>query len=420
MTSPRIESLLGGGDPRDLISVNEARDRVLRAFTPTPVVSLTLVDGLGLTLAEDVVATRDVPPFANSAMDGYACRANDISAASKDTPVILQIAGTISAGDHPTHELRPGTAARIMTGAPIPPGADVVVAFERTVVIEGDGGGVRVRHAYESGTNLRFAGEDVRAGQTILHQGTMIRPSEIALMAAIGRTHVEVHRRPVVAILATGDEVVAPGQSPADGQIWDANSDAIAAMVRQAGGIPVGLGIARDNELEIRSLLSSEANIDLIVTSGGVSAGDFDIIQEILRQDAKMEFWQVRIKPGRPLAFGSFGGVPLLGLPGNPIAVAVTFLQFARPAIRRMLGETDLTLRRVKARMLDAVDNGGRREHYIRVKLQDGADGIEARLAGSQGAAILSALSNADGLLVIPETMEFVEPGTVLPVELLD
>jgi len=419
LSNPGHLSLLGGGDPRDLISVVDARDRVLRAFAPTSVVSLPLLDALGLVLAEDVIATRDVPPFPNSAMDGFACHALDIASATKNTPVHLEIAQTISAGDEPTATLEPGSAARIMTGAPIPFGADVVVAFERSVVSD-DGSGVRIRHAYESGTNMRFAGEDMRAGDIVLRAGKKIRPAEIALLAAIGRTHVDVHRRPVVAILATGDEVVAPGETPSAGQIWDANSDAIAAMVQQAGGVSVRLGIAKDNAHEIRSRLTSETNIDLILTSGGVSAGDFDLIQEILHEDAKMEFWQVRIKPGRPLAFGSFGGTPLLGLPGNPIAVAVTFLQFARPAIRTMLGETDLTVPTVQARMMNEVENGGRREHYIRVRLTRGAEGFEARLAGSQGAAILTALSNADGLLVIPETMEYVEPGTVLTVELLD
>jgi molybdopterin molybdotransferase len=214
--------------------------------------------------------------------------------------------------------------------------------------------------------------------------------------------------------------VVAPGVEPGPGQIWDSNSDAIAAMVRQAGGVPVSLGIARDNEAEIRARLASEPDLDLIVSSGGVSAGDFDLVREILQHDAQIAFWQIRIKPGRPLAFGSFGGVPLLGLPGNPVAVAVTFLQFARPAILTMLGRRDLDLPSVQARMLDPVDNGGGRRHYVRVQLIRTDAGYEARLAGKQGSAVLSSLANADGLLVIPETMVSVEPGTVLPVELPD
>jgi molybdopterin molybdotransferase len=223
-----------------------------------------------------------------------------------------------------------------------------------------------------------------------------------------------------VAILATGDEVVAPGVVPAPGQIWDSNSDAIAAMVLQAGGVPVRLGIARDSEAEIRTRLSAESGVDLFVTTGGVSAGDFDLIKEILRQDARIEFWQINIKPGRPLAFGSFGGAPLLGLPGNPVAAAVTFLQFVRPAILRMLGRTDLDLPRIDARMLDPVENRGGRRHYLRVTLTKTETGYDARLAGAQGAAVLSSLAQADGLLVVPETMEFVEPGAMLPVELLD
>ena len=267
---------------------------------------------------------------------------------------------------------------------------------------------------------MRFPGEDVRAGDTVLSSGRRIRPADIALLAAIGRAEIRVHRRPRVGILATGSEIVAPGPEPAPGQIWDSNSDAIAALVIQAGGVPVPLGIVRDNEADIRARLSSRSDIDLIVTSGGVSAGDLDLIKDILRQDGTIAFWQIRIKPGRPLAFGSFAGIPLLGLPGNPVAVAVTFLQFVRPAILTMLGRADLALPTVTARMLDPVDNSGNRRHYVRVRLIETETGFDARLAGAQGAGILSTLANADGLLVVPESLAFVEPGAILPVELLD
>jgi molybdopterin molybdotransferase len=385
-----------------------------------PVVPAPLLDALGLVLGEEIVATRDVPPFANSAMDGFACRAADLAQATRENPVRLEVAGTVQAGDDPGARVEPGGAMRIMTGAPLPEGADVVVAFERATVDESDPGGVLIRHAYPGGVNTRAAGEDMRAGEVVLPAGRRVRPADIALLAAIGQTHVWVHRRPKIAILATGDEVVAPGVEPGPGQIWDSNSDAIAAMVRQAGGVPVSLGIARDNEAEIRARLASEPDLDLIVSSGGVSAGDFDLVKEILQHDAQIAFWQIRIKPGRPLAFGSFGGVPLLGLPGNPVAVAVTFLQFARPAILTMLGRRDLDLPSVQAQMLDPVDNSGGRRHYVRVQLIRTDAGYEARLAGKQGSAVLSSLANADGLLVIPETMVSVEPGTVLPVELPD
>jgi molybdopterin molybdotransferase len=400
-----------------LIGVDDARERILAVCSPLPAVSVPLLDALGLVLGEPVIAPRDVPPFDNSAMDGFACRSTDLAGADNAHPVLLRVTGAVQAGDDPGERMGPGSAVRIMTGAPVPAGADVVVPFERT---EEFGEGVKIHHAYPAGFNIRAAGEDVRCGETVLPAGRRIRPADIALLAAIGRAEVSVHRRPRVAILATGDEVVAPGQTPGPGQIWDSNSDAIGAMVRQVGGIPVRLGIARDNEAEIRARLASEPDADLVVTSGGVSAGDFDLVRELLRREGRIEFWQIRIKPGRPLAFGSFGGVPLVGLPGNPVAAAVTCLQFVRPAILTMLGRTDLDLPRIEARMLDPVENTGGRQHYIRVRLTKTETGYDARLAGSQGSAVLTALANADGLLVIPESMTAVEPGTVLPVELPD
>jgi molybdopterin molybdotransferase len=410
----------GGPDHLDLMSVDDARTTVLAVCAPLPAVAVSLADALGLVLAEEIIAARDVPPFANSAMDGFACRAADLAPATPASPVLLQVIATVMAGDAPGAKLQPGCAIRIMTGAPVPAGADAVVAFERADADAAVGECVRIRHALPRGTNIRAAGEDIHAGQPVLLPGRRIRPAEIALLAANGRATIAVHRRPRVAILATGNEVVAPGETPGPGQIWDSNSAAIAAMTRQAGGIPVPLGIARDNESEIRARLTSEPEVDLFVTSGGVSAGDFDLIKEILRQDARIEFWQIRIKPGRPLAFGSYAGVPLLGLPGNPVAAMVTFLQFVRPAILTLLGRTDLELPRVMARMLDRVENGGRRRQYVRVRLTETPEGYEARLAGSQGSAILSTLAEADGLLVIPETMTIVEPGAILPVELPD
>lgn len=385
-----------------------------------PVIRVPLLDALGLVLAEQLVATRDIPPFANSAMDGFACRASDLSDATAEAPVTLKISGTVSAGDKRGTHVEAGRAVRIMTGAPLPSGADVVVAFERTEIDARDTESVLIRRAAAAGTNVRLSGEDVRSGDVIPVSGQRIRPADIALMAAIGCSEVPVHRRPRIAILATGNEVVSPGTTPRPEQIWDSNSFAIAAMVSQAGGVPVPLGIVRDNEEEIRSRLSSSSEIDLIVTSGGVSAGDLDLIKDILRSDGKLAFWQVRIKPGRPLAFGTFGDIPLLGLPGNPVAVAVTFLQFVRPAILTMLGVTNLAIPTIAARMLDPVDNSGNRQHYVRVRITESQEGFDARLAGDQGAGILSTLSNADGLLVVPESMLFVEPGTILPVEMLN
>lgn len=420
MTPPSDTPRPGGPDPHALLGVDDARSRIVAAWSPLTPVAVPLLDALGYVLAEDVVATRDLPPFTNSAMDGFACRSLDLAKATTAAPIHLTVTTTIMAGANPGPALPPGHAARIMTGAPIPPGADVVVPFERADLDDDNSGNVRIHHPYPSGANTRLAGEDIRRGTLVLPAGHRIRPAAVALLAAIGRTAVQVHRRPRVAILATGDEIVAPGQTPDPGQIWDSNSAAIAAMVTQAGGIPIPLGIARDNETDIRTRLAAEPDVDLIVTSGGVSAGDFDLIKDILRRDATIEFWQIRIKPGRPLAFGSFGGIPLIGLPGNPVAVAVTFLQFVRPAILTMLGRTDLALTTVQARILDPIDNRGGRQHYVRVRLIPTPNGYDAHLAGPQGSAILSTLAAADGFLVVPESMPHVEPGTLLPVEIPD
>jgi molybdopterin molybdotransferase len=311
----------------------------------------------------------------------------------------------------------------------LPAGADAVVRFEETDELGEEHGAdlaparpahVAIRLAATPGQNVRPAGEDLRAGETILPTGTRLRPAEIGLLAALGQARVAVHRRPQVAILATGDEVCPLGETPRPGQIRDSNGPMLAAFVAACGGEALSLGIARDARDDLESKLAAVVEADLLLTAGGVSAGDYDLVKHVLRERGRIELWQVRIRPGKPLAFGRIGERPLIGLPGNPVAAAVAFVQFARPAILTLLGRRDLDLPTVEARLLARLDNRGGRRHYVRVRVEPGPDGWEARPAGPQGAGALSSLARANGLMVIPDGTELAETGEVYQVQMLD
>jgi len=408
-----------------MLGVDEARAHILSAIQPLPVIDLPLDDALGLVLAEPVTADRPLPPFANSAMDGFAVCAANTAGASEDAPVQLRVIGTAAAGSPSIGAVEPGTAIRIMTGAPTPPGADAVIRFEETDEVARSGpehrAAIGIRRAACPGENIRPAGEDVATGQQVLAPGAVLRPAELGLLAALGRTRAPVHRRPRVAILSTGDEVVDPGAPLGPGQIHNSNGPMLAALVRQAGGEPLSLGVARDSAAELTERLDQARNADLILTSGGVSTGDYDLVKDVLRMQGTIELWQVRLKPGKPLAFGHLGPTPLIGLPGNPVAAAVAFLQFARPAIRTLLGHPVLDLPTVPATLLDRIDNRGGRRHFVRVRVERAdPQGYTARLVGPQGAGLLSSLVLANGLLIVPEEMTVAQPGAVLPVQLLD
>ncbi|MGH2562009.1 MAG: molybdopterin molybdotransferase MoeA [Thermomicrobiales bacterium] len=414
-------------DVEQMIGVDDARERILAAFSPLPAVSVPILDALDLVLAENVIADCDIPPFRNSAMDGYAVRAADTRRASVDTPVPLRVIAQLAAGYPANTVVRPGTAARIMTGAPLPDGADAVVRFEETVDqtsvprLNGDRLDlVRVTRPCKQWDNVREAGEDVGVGETVLRAGTRIRAAEIGVLASLNRATVAVHRRPVVAILSTGDEVIDLGPELLPGQIRNSNSYLLAAMVRRLGAQPLMLGIARDalDDLTGRLRLAREA--DLVVTSGGVSLGDYDMVKDVLRQHGEIAIWQVRMKPGKPLAFGWLDKVPLLGLPGNPVAAAVSFEQFGRPAILKMLGCRHLDMPVVVATLTEAVDNRGHRRHYVRALVEPSEDGFTVRPAGDQGAGVLMSLARANGLLVVPEEKEVAAPGERLTVQMID
>jgi molybdopterin molybdotransferase len=411
-----------------VLSVEEAQERILSAFRPLEAERVDLFQALDRVLAEDIQADMNIPPLDNSAMDGYAVRAADTAAASADHPAPLKVIYDLAAGYVTDLRVEQGTAIRIMTGAPSPNGADAVVPFEETDESRGHRDGslsrdkVQVLVAACRGANIRPAGEDVHLGETVLRKGSQVRPGEVGLLASVGRPSVLVHRRPRVAILATGDELVGVDQVPGPGQIRNSNNYTVAAAVLRYGGVPLMIGIARDNIPDLTAKIQAglAQQPDLFITSGGVSVGDFDVVKNVLAAEGEISFWRVRMKPGKPLAFGKLHGVPHLGLPGNPVSSLVSFELFARPALLLMQGRTRLDKPTVEATMLDGLVDKDDRRHYMRVVVEKQGSDYVARLTGEQGSGILSSVAKANGLAIVPEEMSSVAPGTRLQVMLLD
>lgn len=416
-----------------MISVEEARERILAFFSRLGVERKPLLDALGQVLAEDVVAPFDIPPLDNTAMDGYAVRATDTTGANEADWRELRVVADLAAGYISDTRIGPGEAIRIMTGAPMPPGSDAIVPFEETdeplrAVGEAPtrGGTVRIFKAAGPGANIRYRAEDVTRGQIIVPSGRVMRPSEVGVLASIGLIAVPVYRRPVVAILSTGDEITEPGQPLLPGRIYDSNAHGIAAMVQKFGGIPRVLGIARDTIEDLTRMIREGFAADMIVTSAGVSRGDFDVVKDVLAREGAIDFWTVRMKPGKPLAFGAFRGpdgrsVPHLGLPGNPVSSMVSFELFGRPAIFKMLGRNDWERPVLRAITRDAVVNTDARRFYARCIVSKGEDGrYYADLTGPQGSGILTSMSAANALTIIPEDVPLANPGDEIDVMMLD
>lgn len=414
----------------DMLSVEEAYKRIMAYFSPLEAEEQAILQALGQVLAQDVASPLDLPPMANSAMDGYAVRQADIAGTRPDSPRILRVIGQVAAGQMPEKVVVEGTAIRIMTGAPVPPGADTIVPFEETDEVErgrqGLGmGEIGIEAKLPEGANLRPAGEDVHKGQLVLQQGTSLRPPDIGVLASLGIGSVKVVRRPVVAILATGDELLDVGEPIAPAKIYDSNSYGVAASVQKYGGIPKVLGIARDNLEDMNKKLSQSTDSDLLITSAGISRGDYDIVKDVLMERGEISFWSVRMRPAKPLAFGAIPGhggrrVPHLGLPGNPVSVLVAFEEFARPAILKMLGKTRLAKPTIQAVLEGPIHNFDERRVFARVDvtLRDGA--YYASPTGPQGSNILTSMSRANGLAICPEDVELVEAGQTVTVKMLD
>ncbi|MEK7704732.1 MAG: gephyrin-like molybdotransferase Glp [Myxococcota bacterium] len=384
-----------------LLELDEARARVLRAVAPLGAETLDLVRATGRVLAESVVAGSDLPRFDNSAMDGYAVRAADTLAASPAQPVRLTLTGATAAGDAPSPTvLGPGEARRIFTGAPLPPGADTVVAQERADVSPD---GVDVSAAHPMGTHVRRAGEDVQAGSTLLTPGTILGPAELALLAAQGHSWVRVHRRPRVAIVPTGDEIAEIDHALAPGKILNSNSIQLAAQVQLAGGIPVRLPPVADDAQALQAALADAAACsDVVVTTGGVSVGDHDLVRQVVTSMGTLLFWRVAIKPGKPVAFGLVGGRPIFGLPGNPVSTFVCFELFVRPALRRLAGHAQVVPMLSRARLDHALMPDTKRLELVRCRLARREGEMCALPLEKQGSGQLSSIVGAHALALIP------------------
>lgn len=413
-----------------MISVEEALQKVLDEVNVLEAESVPILDTLGQVLAEDINSSIDVPPLDNSAMDGYAVRSADTIGASENAPRYLRVIGTVMAGSISKKEVVPGTAIRIMTGAPIPIGADTVVQFERTN--EGkntDKTRIGVLEEIRPDLNIRRAGEDIARGTLALRKGTVIRPSEIGLMASLGYSRVKVIRRPVVAVLSTGNELVEIDNALPEGKIYDSNAYSIAALVKKYGCVPKVLGIARDDEAELVGKLKQAQDADMVLTTGGVSMGDYDMVKDILARDGQMVFWKVRVKPGKPLAFGKIKGsdkngraksIPHLGLPGNPVSCMVSFELFVRPALLKMMGKKNIAKPIVTAIMEETIINDAGRRLYNRAIVEKRDGYYYARLTGSQSSGILTSMSLANGLVIIPEEKKTVNKGETVQALMLD
>jgi molybdopterin molybdotransferase len=415
-----------------VISVEEALARILGYVHVLEPEERPLLDALGQVLAEDVVAGYDIPPLDNTAMDGYAVRAVETEGASRERPVRLRVVGELAAGHLYEGEVAPGTAVRIMTGAPLPAGADAVVPFEETDEPSGREFGsfakpvasVAIWRAVGKGDNVRYAGEDVRKGAAVLTKGAALRPAHIGALANLGRATVKVIRRPVVAILSTGDELVPLGEPLPPGKIHDSNNYSISALVRQSGGIPKPLGIARDSVEELTAKIRSGLDADMLLTSAGVSRGDYDVVKDVLAREGEIDFWTVRMRPGKPLAFGTFPSgdrrVPHIGFPGNPVSSMISFELFARPAIFKMMGRSGWERPTLRAVVEERIVNRDGRRIFARAVVSERDGRYYASLTGPQGSGILTSMVVANALAIVPEDVAAVEPGEEVTVMMLN
>jgi molybdopterin molybdotransferase len=384
-----------------MLTVEEALEAILSRIPVLGTERVDVLGALGRVLAEPVVSRREIPPWPNSSMDGYAVRAEDTGRGAA-----LAVVGRVEAGGLPARVVGRGEAMRIFTGAPLPEGADTVVPQED---VEASGDRIALRDSIDRAAYVRHRGEDVRIGDRVLDPGRVLGAAEVGLLATLGYGQIRVHRRPRVAILSTGNELADLGSEPGPGQIPNTNTYTLMAQVIEAGGEPLSLGVARDRLEAIEERVRAARDADMLVSSAGVSVGELDLVREALtRAGAELHLWKVSMRPGKPITFGSMGMRPVFGLPGNPVSAMVTFELFVRPAMLKMAGRSRLARPRLTARALERVSNPGERRGYLRVHLEATGSGLGARLTGEQGSAILRSMVAADGLAVVP-------PDTVVP-----
>jgi molybdopterin molybdotransferase len=418
------EVYLTAGD-QPLMSVSEAQERLLSFFSPLGIEIVPLDHSAGRTLAEDIHSSLDLPPFSNSSMDGFAVHSADLVGASAANPVVLPVRADIPAGSTIVERLLPGTAARIMTGAPLPDGADAVVPVEDTDFNYREPGQsapqtVQIYRAARPNEYLRPKGQDVKQGELVLEKALKLRPQDLGFLSMLGVAKLPLYRRPRVAIFSTGDELV-PVEAPlTPGKIHDANTYTLVAAVQGAGAVPIRLGIIPDRAGDVEACLDHAVTkgVDLILSSAGVSVGAFDFVRSVVEARGKLDFWRVNMRPGKPLAFGHYRDIPFIGLPGNPVSSFVGFEVFVRPAILKMNGQNGMERRAERVKLLESVESDGR-ESYLRAIVSRQDNSLVAELTGHQGSGNLRSLVQANALLVIPSAVKSLPAGAEVDVWLM-
>jgi molybdopterin molybdotransferase len=401
-----------------MIQVEDALNIILKETFPLGAEKVAVLESLGRVLGESVYGGRIIPPRDNSSMDGYAVREVDTQEASPSNPIILDVIEDIPAGSIPKRAIGIGQAARIMTGAPIPEGADAVVKVEDT---RQTGQRVELTVAAKKAENIRFAGEDVREGEEVIPAGTVVRPAEVGMMAALGKSFVSVYQRPVVAVIATGDELADIDDPVSSWKIVNSNAYSLTAQILQCGAVPLLMGIARDNREDLLAKFRPALRADVILSSGGVSVGDYDMVKDIMTEvGTDIEFWRVAMKPGKPLVYGRISGKPIFGLPGNPVSTMVSFEQFVRPVLLKMMGHRFLFRRTVQAVLKEGLDKQPELTYFVRVHVERKDGGYVAVLTGEQSSGILKSMVRANGLAILPKGVRNISSGERVTVQMID
>ena len=400
-----------------MITVKSALERVLESVSPLGIERLDILSAQGKILGEDICSQRSIPPKDNSAMDGYALRAEDTRGASRENPVVLRVIEDIPAGYPARKSVGRGEASRIMTGAFLPEGSDSILRVEDT---EKDDDRVKIFVEVSKGQDVRFCGEDVKEGEKVLTKGTLIRPAEIGMLASLGRSIVSVRQNPLVAVLSTGDELVDIDGDVSQGKIVSSNSYSLAAQIAECGASVLQVGIAKDTREDLREKFEACMRADIVISSGGVSVGDYDFVKDVISSLGAIDFWRVAMRPGRPLAFGKLGSKFLFGLPGNPVSAMVSFEQFVRPAILKMAGHRNIFRGTIRAAMQQTIKKNTGLTYFLRGIIKEENGRCMVRITGEQGSGILKSMVLANCLIILPEEISVANEGDEVLVQVLD